>query len=49
MTPAAGPALASAAPLVLVLALSHHMDRLDGTPRHRLLSAAGGMPVAHVF
>lgn len=42
-------ALLAALPLALVHALSRHLGALDGTPRHRLLSAAGGASVAYVF
>ena len=45
----AGAALLATVPLVLVHALSSRLGRLDGAPRHRLLSAAGGVPVAYVF
>ena len=48
LTPA-GMALIAAVPLVLVHALSRRFGWLDGEPRHRLLSAAGGVPVAYVF
>ncbi len=48
MTPA-GAALVATVPLVLVHALSRRLGWLDGEPRHRLLSAAGGVPVAYVF
>lgn len=48
MTPPVA-ALLAAVPLVLVHALSRRLGWLDGEPRHRLLSAAGGVPVAYVF
>ena len=43
------PALAAALLLVLVHVLAHRMKFLEGTPRSRWLSAAGGISLAYVF
>lgn len=35
--------------LVAVHLLAHHLSRLEGVPRNRLLSLSAGVPVAYVF